>query len=146
MRQLKSMVVLFAFVGMVNQLSAHCQIPCGIYDDDARLKELAEHVTTIRKSVTKILELEKAKDGNANQLVRWVMNKEDHADKISDVVLKYFLAQRIKKSQEHYEDKLKALHEIIVLSMKAKQTADLKVVDSLDKAVKAFGELYSHKH
>ena len=146
MNILKRTLIALACIGFFGNAGAHCQIPCGIYDDDARLKEMVEHVTTIRKSVKTIIELNAAKDKNANQLVRWVNNKEAHADKISDLVLKYFLAQRIKKGQEHYAEELSLLHDIIVFSMKAKQTTDAKVVDSLEKAVKAFGKLYSHKH
>ena len=36
---------------------AHCEIPCGIYDDEMRIKMLAEHVTTIEKSMAQIQEL-----------------------------------------------------------------------------------------
>ena len=75
---------------------AHCQIPCGIYGDDARFTAMIEDVTTIKKSI-QMIEQESAKaKPNYNQLVRWVKSKEEHADKISDTVLKYFLQQRIK--------------------------------------------------
>ena len=60
--------------------AAHCEIPCGIYDDPARISMLLEHTTTIEKSMQTILELEKEKHANSNQLIRWVMNKERHAD------------------------------------------------------------------
>ena len=33
---------------------AHCEIPCGIYDDQLRAKLIAEHATTIEKSMKKI--------------------------------------------------------------------------------------------
>jgi len=33
---------------------SHCQIPCGIYDDEARFTEIAEHITTIEKSMKEI--------------------------------------------------------------------------------------------
>ena len=32
-------------------LSGHCQIPCGIYDDEVRFKLMREHVETIEKSI-----------------------------------------------------------------------------------------------
>jgi nickel superoxide dismutase len=53
-------------------LYPHCQIPCGIYDDPARLKMIAEHITTIEKSMTEINALSAAPGPNANLLVRWV--------------------------------------------------------------------------
>ena len=37
-----------AALGMSN-FDAHCQVPCGIYDDDGRIKTIKEDSTTIRK-------------------------------------------------------------------------------------------------
>ena len=54
--------------------SAHCEIPCGIYDDQARVKMIEENITTIEKSMKEILQLEKDNPVNYNQLVRWIMN------------------------------------------------------------------------
>ena len=41
-------------------LSAHCEIPCGIYGDKMRIHMLKEHITTIEKSMKQIAELQKA--------------------------------------------------------------------------------------
>ena len=30
---------------------SHCQIPCGIYNDQMRFDTIAEHITTIEKSM-----------------------------------------------------------------------------------------------
>ena len=35
-------------------VSAHCQVPCGIYDDQARIHQLEEDATTIAKAITEI--------------------------------------------------------------------------------------------
>ena len=128
--------------GFVTQAGAHCQIPCGIYDDTARFTSLHEDVTTIAKAVRKIEQESAAEAPNYNQLVRWVNNKETHADKISDAMLTYFLAQRIKASQTDYEQRLVAIHKIIVLAMKAKQNVDGQIVEDLEAAISAFQELY----
>lgn len=135
-------------LGLFSVASAHCQIPCGIYGDDDRFKAMLEDVTTLRKSVNLIEALSSDEHNalNANQLVRWIETKEVHADRISDVVLKYFLQQRIKAETEHYEEKLVSLHQIVVLSMKVKQTVDPEQVDALEKAILQFQELYSHHH
>jgi len=129
---------------------SHCQIPCGIYDDPARLDEIAEHITTIEKSMNEIMELSKEPAKNANQLIRWVINKEEHADEISHVVTYYFMAQRIKlpaegdaKAQDDYVKKLTLLHEMLIYSMKAKQTTDLANVEKLRSLLKEFREVYS---
>ena len=62
------------------QVYAHCQIPCGIYNDEVRFTLMQEHVTTIEKSMKLIVELSEDPKENANQLVRWTVNKEEHAD------------------------------------------------------------------
>ena len=130
----------------VQTASAHCQIPCGIYGDDARFTSMLEDVDTLRKSVDEINKLSAQEDPNYNQLVRWVMNKETHADYISKDVHEYFLAQRIKEGEDKYEEKLVALHRIIVLSMQVKQTTSLEKVDALETAIRTFHDLYHHDH
>ncbi len=123
---------------------AHCQIPCGIYDDPARITEMEEHVTTIEKSMNEIIRLKPDTPEHSNQLVRWVMNKEDHADQLSEIVTYYFLAQRIKSStpEETYVKQLKVLHGMMVASMKAKQTVDLEQVKTLRTLIHEFEHLY----
>ena len=56
-------------------LYAHCQIPCGIYDDEARFTLMLEDVTTIEKAMKQITEIGGQDKPNWNQLVRWVGNK-----------------------------------------------------------------------
>ncbi len=47
--------------------SAHCQIPCGIYDDNARVESMLEDVATIRKAVTMMIELNAKTDVQSRQ-------------------------------------------------------------------------------
>ena len=58
------------------QAKAHCEIPCGIYGDSVRIALLYE---TIEKPMNQINELSKSENPDYNQLVRWVMNKEEYA-------------------------------------------------------------------
>lgn len=129
----------FLFVGRV---SAHCEIPCGIYDDEARIKMLYEHVSTIEKSMNQITMLEQKEHHNPNQLVRWVINKEEHANELQEIVTQYFMTQRIKPETENYEKKLKLLHGMLLYAMKCKQTVDLKNADLLKKLIFDFNALY----
>ena len=136
---------------------SHCQIPCGIYGDPARFDMIAENITTIEKSMRQITELSQKNKPNFNQIVRWVQNKEKHADELSYVVTYYFMAQRIKpagntkgKTYEEYVKKLTLLHEMLVYSMKAKQTTDLSNVEKLKSVLAEFRAVYfdkySHEH
>ena len=45
-----------------------------------RVKMIAEHIQTIEKSMKQVVELGSQTPVNYNQLVRWVNNKEHHAD------------------------------------------------------------------
>lgn len=121
---------------------AHCEIPCGIYDDEARIHGIEENILTIEKSMKEIMKLEKEKPINYNQLVRWIMNKEEHANKLQEIVSQYFLTQRIKIGTEKYEAKLSLLHKMLVYAMKSKQTTDLVHVDTLRSLLKEFRDLY----
>ena len=126
---------------------AHCQIPCGIYDDAARFTSMREHVTTIEKSMNEIEKLMEKHPKNANQIIRWINNKEEHADKLTEIVTYYFLAQRIKSSEpaEKYEAELKLLHGVMVQAMKAKQTTNIEHVQTLRKLIDDFEKIYTDK-
>jgi nickel superoxide dismutase len=120
MKKIKAgMMVIFALlaVGGGPLLRAHCQVPCGIYDDEARFRMLAEHVTTMEKAMKEIAALSAQAPVNYNQIVRWVMNKEKHAEEFSEILSYYFLAQRIKptvaddkESHDRYLSQLELVH------------------------------------
>jgi nickel superoxide dismutase len=128
---------------------AHCQIPCGIYDDPARFSLMAEHITTIEKAMKSIIDLSGQKTKDYNQLVRWVQNKDRHADELSEIVTHYFMAQRIKPpeapgeaARKKYVDQISSLHQMLVYSMKAKQTTALENVEKLRHLLEAFRASY----
>lgn len=131
---------------------SHCQIPCGIYDDEARFGIIAENITTIEKSMKQITELSAAAKPNMNQIVRWVVNKEEHADDTSEIITYYFMAQRVKpaaksdgETYEQYVRKLTLLHEMLVSCMKAKQTTELSHVGKLRSLLTEFHDVYFGK-
>ena len=130
--------------------SAHCEIPCGIYTDEMRIAMIAEHAATIEKSMAQITALSKDAGANANQLARWVANKESHATEVQGIVTQYFMTQRIKPSADKYQEKLVLLHALLIDAMKCKQTTDAAHVDSLRKNLTAFSTLYfgkeAHSH
>ena len=141
-------IILSLLVGLlfltisISKVSAHCEIPCGIYDDQLRARLIAEHATTVEKSMKMIVELGKAQPANYNQMVRWVSNKEDHATKIQHIVTQYFMTQRIKPDQKQYSEKVIVLHKMLLAAMKCKQTTDLAHVKALREHLKEFEKLY----
>jgi len=131
---------------------SHCQIPCGIYDDPARLAMIAENTTTIEKAMKQIEELSAQQKPNMNQIVRWIDVKDKHADDTAEIVSYYFMAQRIKPADksdapayEKYVKQLTLLHEMLIYSMKAKQTTDLANVEKLRGLLTDFQTAYLGK-
>lgn len=133
---------LVALLIMVPLAGAHCEIPCGIYDDEMRIDLIFEHITTIEKSMNQIKEIEKKDHQHSNQLIRWVMNKEQHAAKLQEIVSQYFMTQRIKPSSDSYNDKISVLHQMLISAMKCKQTTDLANVNNLRELTTKFKALY----
>jgi len=126
-----------------NWLSAHCQVPCGVYGDSARFTQMLEDQSTITKAIGQISELAGKQDAqSANQLSRWVATKEDHASKIQKIIAEYFLTQRIKSSSEKYDALLKGAHAVMVSAMKCKQGVDAKSADTLKSAIESFQSVY----
>jgi len=138
--QILSAFFIIFFTG--SYAAAHCEIPCGIYDDEIRINMITEHITTIEKSMKQIKKLTSSKSIDYNQLTRWVMNKERHADELQKIVTQYFMTQRIKPDTKRYSHKLTALHKILLLAMKCKQTTDLSHAGALRSLLKDFQNLY----
>jgi nickel superoxide dismutase len=131
------------------KIYAHCEIPCGIYGDSTQITLLYEHIATIEKSMNEINELSKATEINYNQLVRWINNKEEHAQKIQEIVSQYFLHQRIKIKEntdetayKKYIEQLTLLHQLSVYAMKSKQTTDTTYSDKLRDTLHQFEHAY----
>lgn len=135
---------------------SHCEVPCGIYNDEIRIALLYEHFTTIEKAMAQVDELSKEGELNYNQLIRWTMTKEEHAREIQHVVTQYFITQRVKLPEategdayDKYVRQLSLLHELIVYAMKAKQTTDVSNVEKMRASLAKFEAVYfegKHRH
>ncbi len=153
MKKFRSVIMLITFslagsiLVMPQPSHAHCQIPCGIYDDHARVQSMLEDAMTIEKSTKLISELSEKSDAQSqNQLIRWVMNKEKHAQNVISTISDYFLTQRVKPEQKDYAERLMRHHAVIIAAMKAKQNADIKYVKNLKESIEALTTYYpEHK-
>ena len=130
--------------------NAHCQVPCGIYDDHARIHSMLEDVTTISKALKKMDELASKTDARSrNQWTRWVNTKEEHASRIITVMSEYFLTQKIKPAdkkkvadRKRYLETLADAHAVMRAAMKCKQRADSAHATTLKAAIEHFGKRY----
>jgi nickel superoxide dismutase len=136
-------------VASAQPLFAHCEVPCGIYNDQMRIDMIREDITTIEKAMKQITALAGQSPVNYNQIVRWTMNKEEHAEKLQHIVQQYFMTQRIKPAQDdagkldqRYVDQITLLHMMLIHAMKAKQTTDLQEVETLKSLTDKFSKAY----
>jgi nickel superoxide dismutase len=134
-----------------SRVAAHCQVPCGIYDDDGRIQMMLEDTRTIQKATASIQELAGKTDAlSQNQLSRWVATKEQHASHIITTVAEYFLTQKVKPvahGENGYEDYLAHLadhHAVMVAAMRTKQQVDVATVAKLQEAIDTLGKHYAH--
>lgn len=143
-----------AFFSLAPNAFAHCQVPCGIYDDAARIEAMKEDTTTIAKAVSELEALVSKSDVTSrNQFSRWVLTKEEHASNIISVISEYFLTQKVKpkaKKDGDYSAYLESFaehHAVMVAAMKVKQTVDKENVEKLKAAISALEPRYGvHKH
>lgn len=142
-------IVLWSLSAVAPSAYSHCEVPCGIYDDEMRIEMIREHITTIEKAMNTILELSDASPVNHNQIVRWTVNKEKHAEELQHIVGQYFLTQRVKPAHsddgttdDRYVEQLTLLHMMLIHAMKAKQTTDLKQVETLRALTDKFNKSY----
>ena len=152
MRRIQFWAVTALVLASPQVVIGHCEIPCVIYGDDGRFDSILENITTIEKSMKMINELSSELGKNLNQVVRWVSNKEDHADQVREIVSQYFLAQRIKEpaagnavAEQAYQAKLATLHKMIRTAMKCKQTTDVADAQKLHDLTLVFQKQYQMK-
>ena len=150
MKKIISATLLSAALLQVPFAFSHCQVPCGIYDDHARVVSMLENASTAKKAVAQINALANKTDAQSvNQKVRWVMTKEDHAQKTIDTISDYFLTQRVNPTQKDYAVRLQKHHAVMIAAMKVKQNANAETVANLENSIKALQEYYpehSHAH
>lgn len=146
-RALATLAVSGGLFLFTHSASAHCQVPCGIYDDHARVAAMLQDADTVIKAGKMIDDLAGKTDAqSANQMVRWVTNKESHAQSVISTIADYFLTQRVNASQDDYVQRLKHHHAVIVAAMKAKQSADSDAGMALKKAISVLVTYYPDHH
>ena len=148
MHKIYSLFAVVLCLLLSQQAAAHCQVPCGIYDDHARVMSMLEDAKTVEKAAKLINELAGKNDAQSqNQKIRWVMNKEKHAQNIISTISDYFLTQRVKSKQKDYTERLVKHHEVIVAAMKAKQNANPSYAKALAESIEKLAPYYpEHKH
>ena len=131
-------------------VTGHCEVPCGIYDDPARIARMKEDAESIRKAMSEMAT--QHAQGTLlgfNQATRWVIEKDRAADDIQEIAAVYFLTQRVKavepaESEEYgtYLAQLRGFHAVMVAAMKCKQSTHPDEADALDTAIEHVARWY----
>ncbi len=122
--------------------SAHCDIPCGIYDPHhAQIGAL-----TVIRMIDLMDEMEKTHGKDSpeyiNNMPRYIMVKEEHAEMVKHEI-RVIYGDYIKQDQINAFPELPALEQkIYQLGSKSRQTADRQVAMDLLNAVNRFAEIF----
>ena len=145
-RMLPLLLLAFLFAAPKFAL-AHCEVPCGIYNDTLRFQQMLEDTQTIEKATNQVIEKVSGEMNpqNINQMGRWINTKEEHANKIQKIVAQYFLTQRIKPTSTRYVEQLKASHAVMIAAMKCKQNCDPELAVALKKSIYNLYRAYEGK-
>lgn len=138
----KLLLTAASFCLLAGTAFSHCQVPCGVYTDEMRFSMIEEDLQTIEKAMAQITKLSQGSEADIATVARWTMVKEEHADKIQDIVSVYFMTQRIKPDAKDYVEKLTTLHGLLISAMKCKQTVDPAHVETTRTLLKKFHGLY----
>ncbi len=123
-------------------LMGHCQMPCGIYHDDMVYDQIDQYVETMVKAVAKIKDSKAANPQERNELIRWVMAKERMSDETAELILTYFLQQKIKPGEPDTSKRLESAHRLLFDLVVIKQNADFKPVSEFAEEWEKFKLLF----
>ncbi len=139
--------MLYKFLKIFNKLkpfksvSAHCDIPCKIYDPI--ISQIAV-LTMIR--IVDLIEEIKQKDSlsidDHAQLSRLISQKEEHGHKVKDEI-RVIWGDYIKKPQlEKFPELHELSHSIMLLASKSKQNIDKEATLELLEKVNRFAQIF----
>lgn len=120
--------------------SAHCDIPCGIYDPHGA--ELAARTVARMVELIGQLPAGSSADADRQKFIRCVTVKEQHAELVKREVQviwsDYFRPEHL----ERYPDLHATVWNILKLAGRNKQTVDAQAAADLEAAVKEFAEIF----
>lgn len=123
-------------------LSAHCQMPCGIYHDQMVYDQVDEFYETMYKCC-KAMGNNKFETGEErNCYIRWVMTKDRMCDETAHILTTFFLQQKIKPGEDETADLVICLHKCLFLIVAIKQNVDVKIVEQFGKEWENFKKLF----
>jgi nickel superoxide dismutase len=123
----------------ISEVSAHCDVPCGIYETDT-VRHSAE---TVKRMISRINDLgDLDSPEKLNTFVRSVTTKEQHAQKVKQEIYilwsDYFKPEHLEK----FPDLHATLWQAAKQASKTKQTISLDEADKLVDAVNEVAKIF----
>ncbi len=120
------------------QASAHCDVPCGIYDP------IVAQISAL--TVVRMMDLMAALEGEGvafnNSMSRYIAVKEEHAEQAKHEI-RVIWGDFIKADHlAQYPELTELVHKIMQLGSKARQTADREVGVAFVEAINQFAEVF----
>jgi nickel superoxide dismutase len=109
-------------------LNAHCQMPCGIYHDNMVYDQIDQFVETVYKGITVLNDSKFSNSRERNECIRWVAEKESSCNNVAELILTYFLQQKIKPGEADTVKRLTTAHNLLFLLVAIKQNTDIDTV------------------
>lgn len=134
-------IALFATTLMLlsqGNLTAHCQMPCGIYHDDMVYDQIDQFVETVYKGISVMNESKFATVKDRNEFARWVGEKESSCCETANLITVYFLQQKIKPGEDDTIKRLTSAHKLLFLLVAIKQNPDLEYVKQFNEEWEKF--------
>lgn len=127
-KQFLFMVVLAVSVNP-SSLKGHCQMPCGIFYDGVVFDQVDQYIETMVKAVNVLQSNQFKTTQDRNTFVRWVIQKENNSNEISNLISTYFLQQKIKLGEENTVNRLVSAHKLLVYLVQIKQSVDGEAIN-----------------
>lgn len=139
---LTAATLLFGQMALTGPLTAHCQLPCGVYHDDLVFDQIDQYIETMYKGVTVITDSKFATVADRNETIRWVLQKDKASDEAAHTIMTYFLQQKIKPGEADTEKKVISAHKLLFLLVKIKQNVDRSIVLEFSKEWDTFKGMF----
>jgi len=124
----------------VNEVHAHCDIPCGIYDP--HLAQVAAHSVIRMVQLINALEDPNSNKAAANSLSRYITVKEEHAElckkEVRIIWADYFKPEHVEK----YPDLHEQVFNVMKLGSTVRQSVDLENSQKLLTAIQRIAEIF----
>lgn len=141
---MNSKIKLFTLCCLIKglSLSAHCQMPCGVYHDDMVYDQVDQFVETTFKGISVMNESKFSTVKDKNEFVRWVMQKEKMCNDTAELLTTYFLQQKIKPDEADTVKKLTAAHKLLFLLVAIKQNTEIEFVKEFNTEWEKFKVMF----